>query len=133
MANANKEDLPAGSKLKGIIGPHAGFFYSGPTAAWGYININPTNYKRVFLLGPSHHAYLDNCALTKSKFYETPLGNIEIDREVTEEIHSLGGFSYMSKKVDETEHSLEMHAPYIKKMFGDHQFKLVPIMVGNLS
>ncbi len=39
----------------------------------------------------------------------------------------------MNKSVDETEHSLEMHVPYIKKVFNDNQFKLVPIMVGNLS
>ena len=39
----------------------------------------------------------------------------------------------MNKKVDEAEHSLEMHIPYIKKVFGDHPFRLVPIMVGNLS
>lgn len=39
----------------------------------------------------------------------------------------------MSKNVDEAEHSLEMHIPYIKKMFKDQEFKLVPIMVGNLS
>ena len=39
----------------------------------------------------------------------------------------------MSKKVDENEHSLEMHVPYIKKAFGENKFKLVPIMVGNLT
>ena len=40
----------------------------------------------------------------------------------------------MNKKVDETEHSLEMHAPYIKKIFNGHpDVKLVPIMVGNLN
>lgn len=35
--------------------------------------------------------------------------------------------------MDEKEHSLEMHIPFIKKIFGDHAFKLVPIMVGNLN
>ena len=85
------------------------------------------------MLGPSHHAYLSQCALTKAQEYETPLGRIEIDRETVEEIEGQGGFVYMSKKVDEKEHSLEMHLPYIKKMFGEHKFKLVPIMVGNLS
>ncbi len=38
----------------------------------------------------------------------------------------------MNIKVDEAEHSLEMHLPYIKKVFGD-KIKLLPIMVGNLS
>ena len=76
---------------------------------------------------------MDNCALSKANRYATPLGDIEIDRETTQEIEKLGNFIYMSKKVDEQEHSLEMHIPYIKKIFDDHPFKLVPIMIGNLS
>ena len=39
----------------------------------------------------------------------------------------------MNQKVDENEHSLEMHIPYIKKMFENHEFKLVPIMVGSIE
>ncbi|TNV76581.1 hypothetical protein FGO68_gene3987 [Halteria grandinella] len=132
LSSASQFPLPEGAKLKGLIGPHAGFSYSGPTAAWAYINIPPSHYKRVFLLGPSHHAYLSTCALTKSQYYQTPLGNIEIDREVTEQLHAGGGFQYMSQKVDEQEHSLEMHAPFIRKAFGEG-VKLVPIMVGNLN
>ncbi len=38
----------------------------------------------------------------------------------------------MPKKVDEDEHSIEMHLPYIKKIFED-KAKLVPILVGNLT
>ena len=53
-----KSSLPEGKKLKGIIAPHAGYAYSGPTAAWSYINIQPEQYKRVFLLGPAHHKYV---------------------------------------------------------------------------
>jgi len=38
----------------------------------------------------------------------------------------------MNINVDEAEHSLEMHLPYIKKVLGDN-IKLIPIMVGNLT
>ena len=41
LAEATK-NLPIGNKLRGIIAPHAGYSYSGPTAAWAYINIDPT-------------------------------------------------------------------------------------------
>jgi AmmeMemoRadiSam system protein B len=37
--------------------------------------------KRVFILGPSHHFYLPGCALTKCDEYETPLGNLIIDKD----------------------------------------------------
>lgn len=37
--------------------------------------------KRVFVLGPSHHSYTTKCCLTAQDEYETPLGNIRIDKE----------------------------------------------------
>lgn len=125
--------LPQNKKLKGIISPHAGFRWSGPTAAWGYVNINPNDYKRVFLLGPSHHAYFVGCGLTKCKYYETPLGDIEIDTEIIESLLKKEGFISIDRKTDEKEHSLEMQLPFLKHMFGNNNFTLVPIIVGNTT
>src|SRR5258708_20119299 len=36
--------------------------------------------KRVFILGPSQHVYLDGCALSKCTEYATPLGALPLDR-----------------------------------------------------
>ena len=36
--------------------------------------------KRVFILGPSHHVYLDGCALSRCTEYATPLGSLPLDR-----------------------------------------------------
>lgn len=119
--------------LKGIIAPHAGFAFSGPTAGWAYKNIDPTKYKRVFLLGPSHKVYLDGCALTECESFDTPLGSITIDREITEILKDQKGFEYFTKSQDEDEHSLEMHLPFIKKVFGDADITLVPVVVGSVS
>ena len=65
IASAKKAENIEKTLVKAIIGPHAGLDYSGPTGAWSYININPENYRRIILMGPSHYVYLDNCALTK--------------------------------------------------------------------
>jgi AmmeMemoRadiSam system protein B len=124
------KDIPL---LKAIIGPHAGYEYSGSTAAWAYININPLNYNRVFLLGPSHHKYLAGCGLPVCGTYETPLGDIKVDSDIITRLSKEKGFIYLTKHEEEAEHSLEMHLPYIKKIFGDSEFTLVPIMVGNLN
>ena len=37
---------------------HAGFSYSGPTAAYAYKQIDPSMVNKVFILGPSHHVHL---------------------------------------------------------------------------
>eukprot|EP00471_Norrisiella_sphaerica_P004710 CAMPEP_0184487486 /NCGR_PEP_ID=MMETSP0113_2-20130426/10142_1 /TAXON_ID=91329 /ORGANISM="Norrisiella sphaerica, Strain BC52" /LENGTH=299 /DNA_ID=CAMNT_0026869817 /DNA_START=13 /DNA_END=912 /DNA_ORIENTATION=+ len=119
--------------LRGLIGPHAGFSYSGPTAAHAYKHINPEKVKRIFLLGPSHHFYTDGCELTACKRYETPVGDIKIDEAMVAELMKTGKFKKMSLGVDEDEHSMEMHLPYIAHVMKGKAFTLVPILVGSLS
>mmetsp|Transcript_29347 Transcript_29347/g.71530 ORF Transcript_29347/g.71530 Transcript_29347/m.71530 type:complete len:300 (-) Transcript_29347:284-1183(-) len=118
---------------RGIIAPHAGFSYSGPTAAHAYKNMDQKSIKRVFILGPSHHYYTDGCEVSACKSYQTPIGDMKIDAAVNEELMKTGKFKKMKLSVDEDEHSIEMHLPYIKKMMGDKEFTIVPILVGSLS
>eukprot|EP00052_Salpingoeca_macrocollata_P001572 m.26302 g.26302 ORF g.26302 m.26302 type:complete len:291 (-) comp11492_c0_seq1:20-892(-) len=124
---------PVHAPAKAIIAPHAGYSYSGPCAAHAYRQIDPTNVKRVFILGPSHHVYLRNCALTQQQVYETPLGPLQIDAATVKELHATGLFGTMSKQEDEDEHSIEMHLPYIAQVMKGQEFSIVPILVGSLS
>lgn len=39
--------------------------------------------RRVFILGPSHHVYLDGCSLSRCREYQTPLGPLPIDSDST--------------------------------------------------
>jgi AmmeMemoRadiSam system protein B len=87
-----------------------------PIVLMFYLAANKFNSKRVFLLGPSHHVYLDRCALSGQLKYETPLGDLMLDSSVIEELQRTEAFSKMSLKTDEDEHSLELHLPYIYKM-----------------
>lgn len=122
-----------------IIAPHAGYSYSGPAAAWAYKSLDLSNAKRIFLLGPSHALYLPGCALSNYEKYATPLGDLVIDKETVKELHDTGDFDIMSTDADETEHSMEMHLPYIYKMLS-RSFSsaadfplLIPILVGNTN
>ncbi|WAQ82751.1 hypothetical protein PtA15_3A115 [Puccinia triticina] len=121
---------------RAIIAPHAGYAYSGRAAAWAYKLIDPAQIKRVFILGPAHHVYLNCCALTKCTDYETPLGNLPVDTAINEELKALKGgtalFSEMDLTTDEEEHSIELHLPYIRHVFKDQDIKIVPILVGSL-
>ena len=66
-------------------------FASGSTAAWSFKQIKPAKVERVFILGPSHHVYLPDCALPVVDKYETPLGDLMLDKRVIEElkVHSM--------------------------------------------
>jgi MEMO1 family protein len=87
--------------------------------------------KRVFLLGPAHKSPVDGAALSESHEFETPIGSIRVDREITENLANKEHFTYYSLEEEENEHSLEMHLPYIRKTFKD--ITLVPIVVGSIS
>jgi len=98
-----------------------------------YKPIQPSGVRRVFLLGPSHNLYSPKCLLSGCTAYDTPLGSMSIDQEVYDELASSGQFDEMTLAVDEREHSLEMHLPYIMQVMAGHAFTLVPIMIGSLS
>ncbi|GAB5361477.1 hypothetical protein AAMO2058_000716500 [Amorphochlora amoebiformis] len=127
-----KVDLKS-EPTKAIIAPHAGYSYSGPTAAYAYKFINPKNVKRIFVLGPSHHFYTSGCEITACKSYETPVGNIKVDLKVNEELSKTKKFKKMTLSHDEDEHSIEMHLPYIAHVMKGYHFTLVPILVGSLT
>ncbi|KAK2461882.1 hypothetical protein APHAL10511_006345 [Amanita phalloides] len=118
---------------KAIIAPHAGYAYSGQAAAWAYKCIDTRGIKRVFILGPSHHFYLDGCALSACKQYATPIGDLQLDLETIEELKSTSKFEVMDIDADEAEHSIEMHLPYVRKVFQGQDIRIVPIVVGAIS
>ncbi|KAF2071349.1 hypothetical protein CYY_007327 [Polysphondylium violaceum] len=121
--------------VKAIIGPHAGYTYSGRAAAYGYVQLAPEKYKRIFILGPSHHVYMKNCGLTSLDVFQTPIGNLKVDKQVIQDLYNTGKFCWTTKKTDEDEHSIEMHLPYIAKVAENilDNITIVPIMVGNLN
>jgi len=120
---------------RAVIAPHAGYSYSGETAAWAYRQVSPAVVKRIFILGPSHHVRLRNCALSTCKKYQTPLYDLKLDTQVIAELDATKEFQWMNLKTDEDEHSIEMHLPYIAKLMEDFkdQFTIVPVMVGSLT
>lgn len=118
--------------IRAVIAPHAGFRFSGPTAAYAYKSVNAPTIQRVFILGPSHHVYLDGCALTQCSDYETPLGNLPVDAAINAQLRQTGRFTLMDSQTDEDEHSIEMHLPFIRHVF-KHSVTVVPILVGSIS
>ncbi|BES93867.1 Memo-like protein [Nesidiocoris tenuis] len=130
----NSADLSHGP-ARAIIAPHAGYQYCGACSAFAYRQISPVVVKRVFILGPSHNVRLSGCALSTASKYRTPFYDLTIDTQIYSELDATGQFERMEMDVDEEEHSLEMHLPYIAKVMSSfkYNFTIVPILVGSLS
>lgn len=85
-------------------------------------------------MGPSHRVHLENCAISGASELETPVGNMKVDASTIETLMQTGLFDIMNQKVDEDEHSIEMHLPFLAYVLRNNpNVTVVPIMVGNLS
>lgn len=124
---------PQFGPAKAIISPHAGYQHCGSCAAHAYKELGP-EVSRIFILGPSHHVRLNGIALSPATVYETPLGNLNIDRQIYDELYATNMFEEMSLQTDEEEHSLELQLPFIVKAMSKRTqpYTIVPMMVGSI-
>ena len=117
---------------KALIVPHAGYIYSGPTAAMAYAALAPwhATIRRVILLGPTHRVAVDGLAAPKSGAFATPLGNIALDTAALARLTDLPQVVF-SDHAHAQEHSLEVHLPFLQRVLDD--FTLVPLAVGHAT
>jgi AmmeMemoRadiSam system protein B/AmmeMemoRadiSam system protein A len=117
-----------------IIAPHAGYMYSGQTAAQAYKQIEGEEYETVVVISPSHTVFFQGASIYNGDAYQTPLGMIEIDKDLSSEIASIHPLVYASNKGHtggsiRGEHALEVQLPFLQQVLG--QFKLVAIVMGD--
>ncbi len=119
-----------GPRPKVLIVPHAGYVYSGATAASAYLRLAPwrNDIRRVVLLGPAHRVYLEQVALPGCDSYASPLGEVPIDVELAAIATELPGVC-VSEQAHREEHSLEVQLPFLQRLLGD--FSLLPMVVGH--
>jgi len=128
---ADADAVPA-IQPKALIVPHAGYVYSGSTAATAYATLAPwaKTIRRVILLGPTHRVAVDGIALPEAEVFSTPLGPIRLDAQAIAAIAELPQIVF-SDHVHAFEHSLEVHLPFLQRVLA--QFTLVPLAVGNAT
>ena len=132
LASAKPEASAEVEIPKAIIVPHAGFIYSGSTAAMAYAQLTAgrTTIKRVVLLGPVHHVPVRGLALPDVDAFATPLGVIELDQAAMALLGPLRQV-VVSRAAHAPEHSLEVQLPFLQMALDD--FKLVPLVVGDAT
>ncbi|MDI6718569.1 MAG: AmmeMemoRadiSam system protein B [Methanomicrobiales archaeon] len=110
-----------GIDARGIVAPHAGYVYSGEVAGCAFRALRPDFGGTFVVIGPSHRGYLSSASAIP---WETPLGIVDIDRELVEAIGI--GVDEVSHR---QEHSLETQMPFIKYRFP--RARIAPIMMGD--
>lgn len=117
---------------KAVIVPHAGYIYSGQTAAMAYSRLATWHdvIKRVILLGPVHRVPVRGLALPDVDAFATPLGEVKLDTDAIASISAMKQIT-ASYPAHAQEHSLEVQLPFLQTVLDD--FKLVPLAVGDTS
>ncbi len=113
-----------------LIVPHAGYYFSGNVAASAYMSIPADKpYKRIFLLGPSHHEWLDGASVnTEADRYATPLGEVEVDHETAIQLTEADSVFAYRKEAHDREHCLEVQLPFLQRRLGNVP-PIVPIII----
>ena len=113
-----------------VIVPHAGYYYSGNVAAAAYMSLpKARHYKRVFLLGPSHHEWLDGASVnSEADYYQTPLGQVKVDRETAQKLLATDSVIAYRPEAHDREHCLEVQLPFLQRRFEEVP-PIVPIII----
>lgn len=98
-----------------IIVPHAGWIYSGFTANIAFRVLIPTQPKTIVVIGPSHRVGFEGASIADTDMYQTPLGDLAIDRALVKELKQR--FSITCFAEAHHEHSTEVQMPFIKHYF----------------
>ena len=113
-----------------LVLPHAGYQWSGQTAAFG-LKATEKQYKRVVVIGPSHGTYMEEIlSVPRATHYETPLGQIPLDIEFMDKLLRFPMFQNVPH-AHQAENSIEMELPILQ--YRQKDFKLVTIVVGQCS
>ena len=123
-------DQVAKDSTAALIVPHAGYYYSGNVAASAYMTLDPKKqYRRIFLIGPSHQVWLDGASVdADADYYATPLGKVPVDSTIARQlITNCETFTYR-KEAHIQEHCLEVQLPFLQRRLATMP-PIVPIII----
>lgn len=121
---------PLPGRLVGLISPHAGYRFSGPTAAYGFKALGQARgVRRVVVLGVSHGRPFRGVALPDATHFETPFGLLPVDPAALG-LRDRSGFTLLPAAFAQ-EHSVELQLPFVKRV--RPKVAILPLVVGRMD
>lgn len=113
----------------GIVSPHAGYVYSGYTAAHGFRAVENGRYKTVIILSPSHQEYFRGVSVYSGDAYSTPFGEVSVNRRIADLLLTEDGYIFSGIEGHRREHAVEVQLPFLQHCLG--AFDFVPVVMGD--
>jgi AmmeMemoRadiSam system protein B len=114
--------------IRGLVSPHAGYMYSGSVAAAAYRILKGSSYEAVLLVGPSHREYFNGVTIYPGDAYQTPLGQVPINKEFRAALLRQSPGIRLSEAGHRAEHCLEVQLPFLQRAL--EEFSIVPMIIG---
>ena len=115
--------------LMALIEPHAGYRYSGITAAFGYALLRNLSFDCIVIVSPSHREYFNGISVFPGKAYQTPFGILPVDRELAGKLADSDPIISLSMKGHGDEHAIEVQLPFLQKNL--EAPTILPIVIGD--
>jgi len=114
-------------RIVGLVCPHAGYMFSGHVAAHAYYKLALDGKPDVVVLfGPNHTGYGSALAVMNEGFWRTPLGDVEVDSELANQVMRESSIIDVDDSAHRFEHSIEVQLPFLQYLYGS-EFKIIPV------
>jgi len=122
------QPIESSERICGIVCPHAGYVYSGPTACHSYKSISSQNPELVIIIGPNHFGIGRNAATMVDAKWQTPLGMVQVDSESAQEVVEKSEIIEIDNYSHSQDHSLEVQIPMLQSILSK-EFQILPIIL----
>ncbi len=116
---------------RAVVVPHAGYVYSGPTAALAFALVAGAAVERVVLVGPTHRVAVRGVALPGANAFATPLGLVRVPHQWAAELLGELPTVCVHPGAHRDEHSVEVQLPFLQRALGD--VEVLPLLAGDAS
>jgi len=125
MFKRMRPQKPPPISVGGLV-PHAGWIYSGPTAALTIASLAGAEPETVVIFGAVHVLDRNDASLFDSGEWETPIGKLVVDEELARAVARCRHVR-IDPQVHAGEHSIEVELPLILGFLGN--VRILPLMV----
>jgi AmmeMemoRadiSam system protein B len=129
LKKADPDEIPG--RLVAIISPHAGYAFSGVTAAHGFKLLKKkgraAGFERVVVLGSPHRVRLRGISVAPYTHYDTPLGQMPMDLDAADALAKRPLYESVAR-AHAREHSVEMQLPFLRYLAP--RLRLLALLVG---
>ncbi len=127
--DAVPDNQDIGGKLVALICPHAGYIYSGQTAAYSYKLLINKKYDAVIIVGVSHFYPFKGVSVWKSGEWGTPLGLVPVAEDIARELIDYSPLIKFDRIGHIREHSVEVQIPFLQIV--QPGVPIVPVVTGD--